>query len=255
MSWFDQLVSSFNRGRASFEGISPQVFAGRLRSKSGVNYLRDWIYGGIDGAITTFAILAGVAGANLSAEIMLIVGLANLLADGFALAAGDYSATKSERDDYERLRAQEQAEIRDVPESEREEIRQIFRAKGFTGEDLERVVKVITADDQRWVSTMLKEEHGLPAEIRSPTIAALTTFSAFGICGAVPLIPVIFNMPHSLVIAGGLTAIVFFTIGGVKSRWSVSNWYQSELETLVIGMTAALIAYGIGAGLNSLVAV
>ena len=183
---------------------------------------------------------------------MLIVGMANLLADGFALAAGDYSATKSEQDDYERLLKKEQYEIREIPHREREEIRQIFISKGFEGDDLERVVEIITANEQRWLKTMLTEEHGLPAEIRSPSIAALTTFSAFSICGAVPLIPFLIGAPNSLFLAGILTASVFFAIGGVKSRWSTSTWYLSGLETLMIGMAAALIAYGIGAGLHTL---
>ena len=98
------------------------------------NYLRDWIYGGIDGAVTTFAIVAGVAGADLSASIVLILGFANLLADGFAMAASNYIGTKSERDDYERVLGIERRHIALVPEGEREEIRQIFAAKGFTGE-------------------------------------------------------------------------------------------------------------------------
>ena len=104
------------------------------------SYLRDWVYGGIDGAVTTFAVAAGVAGANLSPQIVLILGFANLVADGFSMAVANYSGTKAEREQYERLIAIEHKHIAAIPEGEREEIRQIFAKKGFQGEDLERAV-------------------------------------------------------------------------------------------------------------------
>ena len=108
------------------------------------NYLRDWIYGGIDGAVTTFAIVAGVAGADLAATVVLVLGFANLLADGFAMAASNYSGTKAEHDDYVRVLNIERKHIAILPDGEREEIRQIFAAKGFSGDDLERIVTVIS---------------------------------------------------------------------------------------------------------------
>ena len=95
------------------------------------NYLRDWIYGGIDGAVTTFAIVAGVVGADLATTVVLVLGFANLLADGFAMAASNYIGTKAERDDYDRVLDIERKHIALVPEGEREEIRQIFASKGF----------------------------------------------------------------------------------------------------------------------------
>ncbi len=100
--------------------------------------MRDWIYGAIDGGVTTFAIVAGVVGANLPSAAVLLLGFANLVADGFAMAASNYSGTKVERDEYKRVLDIEQKHIALEPEGEREEIRQIFAAKGFAGDDLER---------------------------------------------------------------------------------------------------------------------
>ena len=154
----------------------------------GISYLRDWIYGGIDGVVTTFAVVAGVVGADLPSRIVLILGLANLVADGFAMAAGNYSGTQAERDDYDRLLAVERKHIAIVPDGEREEIRQIFGAKGFSGDQLERIVDVITADDSRWAKTMVVEEYGLAPTPKSPTLAAFSTFAAFMLCGLVPLV-------------------------------------------------------------------
>ncbi len=125
---------------------SPEAIAARLNEGPKALYLREWVYGGIDGVVTTFAIVAGVVGAGLSANIVLILGLANLLADGFSMAAGSYSATKADKDNYKRLRNREVQHIRDHYDGEIEETRQIFAAKGFEGEELDTMVKSISKD-------------------------------------------------------------------------------------------------------------
>jgi vacuolar iron transporter family protein len=230
-------------------GHTQQAIHDRLATGPRRNYLQDWIYGGIDGAVTTFAIVAGVVGADLPATLILILGFANLLADGFAMAASDYSGTKSERDHYHRVLAVERRHIALVPEGEREEIRQIFAAKGFTSEDLERVVKVITSDSALWTRTMATEEYGLSPTLRSPILAALSTFAAFIVCGCVPL--------TSYLLAGGLipcvfaTGSMFFGVGAIKSHWSPAGWLRSGSETFLIGMTAAALAFAVSLGLRT----
>lgn len=210
------------------------------------SYVRDWIYGGIDGAVTTFAVVSGVAGAELSPLIVLILGFANLIADGFSMAASNFLGTRAEIDDFKRLEKIEYRHIEKFPEGEREEIRQIYREKGFAGEELENAVKLITSDKKRWVQTMLTEEYGLPGEIRSPWKAALATFSAFIVCGLIPLVPYLFGIKNSFGISSLLTGITFFLIGSVKSRWSTSSWLRSGLETFFVGASAAVLAYGVG---------
>lgn len=234
-------------------GHHPGEIARRLEKGPQASYLRDWVYGGIDGAVTTFAVVAGVEGAQLSPAIILILGGANLLADGFSMAAGNYSATKTEIDDKRRLKAVEKRHIRAFPAGEREEIRQIFAAKGFEGEDLERVVEVITATESRWVETMLTEEYGLSVAERSPMRGAIATFAAFFICGSVPLLPFLVGLGQSLAIAAVMTAFVFFVIGSLKSKWSTAPWWASGLETLIIGVLAAGMAYGVGYALKLLI--
>jgi VIT1/CCC1 family predicted Fe2+/Mn2+ transporter len=225
---------------------SPEAISRRLAGSPRQNYLRDWVYGGIDGAVTTFAVVAGVVGAGLSTRTVLILGAANLLADGFSMAASNYSGTKTEKDDKDRLRAVEERHIDLVPEGELEEVRQIFKAKGFDGNRLEAVVEVITADRQRWVETMLREEYGLPETVRSPTIAAANTFLAFLICGLVPLLPFVAGLPESVFLSTASTAAVFFAIGSFKSLWSLMPWWRSGLETLMIGIAAAALAFAAG---------
>ena len=109
---------------------------------------------GIDGAVTTFAVVSGIIGAELSPGIVLILGVANLVADGFSMAASNYAGTRTERDELRYWEAVEHRHVDTVPEGEREEVRQIFREKGLTGADLERVVAAITEERERWVRTM-----------------------------------------------------------------------------------------------------
>jgi vacuolar iron transporter family protein len=226
-----------------------QAIKERLARGPHSNYLRDWIYGGIDGAVTTFAVVAGVAGADLAATVVLVLGFANLMADGFAMAASNYSGTKAERDDYVRVLGVERKHIALAPEGEREEIRQIFAAKGFAGDDLERIVAVISADPRLWAETMAVEEYGLSPMPRSAAIAGLSTFVAFIVCGLIPLLTYLW--------AGGLAAsaiaaaITFFGVGAIKSRWSPAPWWRSGLETFSIGMSAAAVAFLVGFGLKT----
>lgn len=232
---------------------SREAIRRRLAEGQAHSYLRDWVYGGIDGAVTTFAIVAGVVGAQLSSGIILILGIANLLADGLSMAAGNYLATRAEHDELRHAEAIERRHIALAPEGEREEVREILRSRGIHGELLERVVEMITADRDRWVRLMLRFEYGLPARIRSAWRAAGATLSAFVLCGLVPLVPFIVGTREPFWTAAGATGFVFAAIGAVKSRWSTHSWWRSALETLAIGGGAAAVAYGIGAWLRSFV--
>ncbi len=248
------LKGDFDRKRCCMHALehshTREAIRERLARGPRSNYLRDWIYGGIDGAVTTFAVVAGVAGADLATTVVLILGFANLLADGFAMAASNYSGTKAERDDYDRVLGIERKHIALEPDGEREEIRQIFAGKGFAGDDLERIVTVITSDRVLWTKTMAVEEYGLSPAVRSPVLAALSTFTAFILCGLVPLV--------TYLSAGGLAWCVvaagatFFGVGAIKSRWSPAAWWRSGLETFVIGMSAAAVAFAVGFGLKAL---
>jgi VIT1/CCC1 family predicted Fe2+/Mn2+ transporter len=185
--------------------------------------------------------------------VVLILGAANLVADGFSMAASNYSGTKTEHEELARLRAVEERHIEVVPDGEREEIRQIFRAKGFEGDQLEQAVAVITGDRERWVNTMLAEEYGLPKVVRSPLKAAASTFAAFVLCGAIPLLPFLFQTAGRFEVSVVVTALVFFLIGSTKSHWSPVSWWRSGAETMAIGLGAAALAYVVGALLRSVV--
>jgi VIT1/CCC1 family predicted Fe2+/Mn2+ transporter len=233
---------------------SEQAIRERIRNSTRRhNYIRDWVYGGIDGAVTTFAIVSGVVGADLSNKVIVILGLANIVADGFSMAASNFLGTKAEHDEIKHWENVEKRHIEEAPEGEKNEIREIFRQKGFAGADLENAVNVITSSHQQWIQTMLKEEYGLPLEIRSAWLAATATFVSFVLCGFVPLLPYLLGWGSDFVMSSVLTGVVFFAIGSVKSIWSVDGWWESGSKSLLVGALAAALAYGVGYFLKTLV--
>jgi len=236
---------------------TPGAIRSRLAAATSHSYLRDFVYGAMDGAVTTFAVVSGTAGASLEPGIAIILGLANLLADGFSMAVGNYLSTKTEHEVVQRARRTEEAHIDQIPEGEREEIRQIFAGKGFDGEVLQQIVEVITNDRRQWVDTMITEEHGLRLESPSPIIAALVTFGAFILAGLVPLVPFLFidkKSPDYLFVASSMaTVVTFFFIGWFKGHLLLRSRWRSAAETLVVGIVAAVLAYGVGAWLHGIV--
>lgn len=223
-----------------------QAIEARLNGTSRFSYLRDCVYGAIDGAVTTFAIVAGVQGAGLSPSIIVILGAANIVADGFSMAAGNYSATKADLDDRKRIIEVEEKHIRDFRSGETEELRQILIRRGLSGETLENAVKLITADEKKWIGFMLTDEYGLAQSEERPVRAALATFAAFLLAGCVPLLPFVFKFPNAFETSVVTTAATFFLIGTAKSRWSLAKWWYSGSETLFIGSVAASVAYLVG---------
>ena len=234
---------------------TPAAIRRRLERGASPSYLRDFLFGAIDGTVTTFAVVSGVAGAGLATEVIVILGSANLLADGFSMAASNYLGSRAEEQLRDKMRRMEEDHIASYPQGEEEEIRQIFRQKGFDGEDLERAVLTITGKPERWVETMLTEEHGLPANPPRPWKAALATFTAFLAVGAVPLLPYLVgltgrSLEDPFAWSAWMTAVAFFGTGAAKSRFIGQSWWFSGLETLALGGAAAALAYGVGKALG-----
>ena len=237
---------------------TPEQIRQRLNAGTKPGYLADFVYGAIDGTVTTFAVVSGVAGAELSSGIVIVLGLANLVGDGFSMAASNYLGTRVDQQLNRKARATELAHIENYPEGEREEIRQIFASKGFEGNDLERAVAIITADRERWISTMLTEELGMSLIVRSPLLAASATLAAFVSVGILPLSAFIVEAisPDSITNAyrwsSVMTAVAFFAVGAIKSTFVQQKWYWSGVETLALGGAAAMLAYIVGMALGGL---
>ena len=241
------------------ETHTPSAIKERLESGPKNSYLKDFIYGSIDGIVTTFAIVSGVIGAELSSGIIIILGLANLLADGFSMGVSNYLGTKSENELIDKAKSEELDHIKHYPEGEKEEIRQIFSKKGFSGDELENAVETITSDLNRWVETMLQDELGFSLSKKSAIKSGLATLIAFILIGFIPLASFVINWMKPGIIekpflySAVFTGIAFFLVGAYKTKFVGKNWFINGLEVLFVGGSAAFIAFYIGRLLKTLV--
>lgn len=232
---------------------NPEAIRQRLQEKHSHNYLGDAILGGIDGAVTTFAVIAGAVGGGFSSVVVVVLGFAKLVADAFSMAVSNYLSTKSDQDRIDNARQMEERHIDLHPEGEREEVRQIYSQKGFEGEMLEDTVKVITGDRQLWVDTMLREELGMQIKAPDPIRAGVVTFLAFIGIGIPSLLPFLFpGLPtnQTFLISAVITGLVFILIGMVRGMVMGRSIIRSAIQTLAMGGGAALLAYVVGSWLR-----
>lgn len=224
-------------------------------------FVPEFVYGGIDGAVTTFAVVAASAGAGLSPSIVLIMGISNMLADGLSMSIGSFLSTKTDVERYDHIKSEEYAEIKKFPEDEVEEIREIYRAKGFEGEVLEQIVAHVTANKDLWVKEMMIGEHGMIREDKHPSANALMTFISFCLLGSIPISPYVYalvtktELPDAFFIACVTTGMAFALIGYLKGLVNQTNKIKAVAETLFLGGIAAAVAYGVGDWLEKIITV
>lgn len=222
------------------------------------NWLPDFVYAGIDGSVTTFAVVAGVVGADLSTPVILILGFANLFADGFSMATGKYLSDKAELERMQYLRAIEERSIIEKPKEEKKEIEVILKSFGFRGEDLSRAKKVIFKNPEAWVNLMMNHELNIIEDNVEPAKGAAVTVLAFVTIGLIPLLGYIFQrflpVDSNYLFAGTClsTLLALFFVGTVKSRFSKKSWVVAGLETSAVGGFAASIAFFVGYFLQNL---
>lgn len=232
---------------------SPEAIRARLGMPKPPSLLRDAVLGATDGCVTTFAVVAGAVGGGLSDAVVIILGFSNLLADGFSMAAGILLGGRAVNEELERVRREERAHIERYPEGEKEEIRQIFASKGFGGDVLEKIVSVIAGDKRLWVETMITEELKMAPWDAKPRRSAWAVFGSFCLAGTAPLSPFILPGlgPQESFRASCLaTAATFVLVGYVKGRMVKGPAWKSGLHTLLLGGSAASLAYAMGFALS-----
>lgn len=235
--------------RRSDEEHTPEAIRARLGSPAPPSLIRDAVLGAIDGCVTTFAVVAGATGGNISGRVILILGFSNLIADGFSMAASNYLGAKSLDEELEKAETDELGQIDNAPEGEREEVRQIFAAKGIQGDLLEKVTSIVTGNRTIWMRTMITEELGLRIGKARPLRAGTATFAAFILAGSIPLSAFIVPSlsPGIRFTASCLaTTTAFIAIGLLKGRILRRPLVNSALQTLILGGSAAGLAYVAG---------
>jgi DNA damage-binding protein 1 len=232
--------------------------------KESGQYIKAAVFGGLDGIITTFAVVASVAGANLSTGIVIIMGFSNLIADGISMGFGEFVSMQSEKDYVQAERNREEWEYDNGFEGEVKEMVELYMEKGFSKKEAEGIISVMAGHKDFFIDHMMVQELGMmpPDPEESAWKSGLVMFFSFLIFGLIPLLSYLafstINFPSNkenalFAIACVLTAVALFALGAIKSKFSTQSWWRSGLWVLLNGTLAAAAAYLIGFGLEALV--
>ncbi|MBI5413381.1 VIT1/CCC1 transporter family protein [Candidatus Peregrinibacteria bacterium] len=237
-----------------------------LHSKIGGS-LKEAVFGFNDGVVSTFAVIAGLTGGLTSEKTILLGALATLTAGAFSMGLGTFLGSKSEKDLYESERRREMDEMKNIPERERQEIRDIYEERGFKGELLEKVVDVITSDEKVWLDVMMKEELGFVENPPTPWKDGIVMSTAFVIGSFIPTLPyllpktrimciaepciqptarLIWGLPAIFIVSLGISLVGLLLAGALKTRFTRRNIFLSALESLAVGSLAAGGSYMVG---------
>ena len=218
-------------------------------------YIGDFVFGANDGIVTTFAVVAAATGAGFGSGIIIIIGIASIVADGFSMGISNLLSLRSERDFIRMQRRREEWEVENYPEVEQAETRNILKRWGFSDELVEDGTSAISRNKERWVDFLMREELDLKeGEDAHPIKHGIVTFVAFIAAGFLPLLPYFFagDPFWQFLISGVLAAATFFAVGILRTFVTEGNALKNGLEILVVGGFAAAVAYGIGLGIKTI---
>ena len=229
---------------------------GRQHTNYGSGTLRAGVFGVNDGLVSNTCLVMGVAGAGTSSSIILLTGVAGLLAGAFSMAAGEFISMLSQREMFEHQIAQEKDELERYPEEEAEELALIYEARGVPLDEARRIAKHIIKDPEKALDAMTREELGLnPDELGSPVGAAISSFLTFSVGASMPLIPYVLGYDkEGIVISAAIAGAALFCVGAALSLFSGRNAVLGGLRMLAIGSAAAAATYYIGSLLGASVA-
>src|SRR5262245_10701432 len=222
----------------------------RASSKSGA--LRAAIFGVNDGLVSNLSLIFGVAGAGVDNDVVIVAGVAGLVAGAFSMAAGEYISVRTQREVYERLIHLEAHEIGSDPETERQELAEIYVRKGISRDLSERLATELMRDPETALETHAREELGLDKEgLGSPGAAAGSSFVMFAVGAFVPLLPFLVSSGTSAVVASAvLSGLALFGVGAAMSYLTGRPWLLSGLRMLAVGGSAAAVTFLVGELLN-----
>jgi VIT1/CCC1 family predicted Fe2+/Mn2+ transporter len=214
--------------------------------------MRDVIFGLNDGLVTSIGFVSGVTGAVIQSHVVVLTGIAQLVAGAVAMFIGAYLSNKSQQEFFYKEIAREQREIKEIPDVEKQEIRDIYQEMGFKPEEVEMIVNRITSDEKLWVRFMMREELGiLDDDLESPVKAGTVMGVTFLAGGFFPLVPYFFTSDTlaALNISVIVSVLVFFLIGVGKSKLTKMHWFRSGMQVTCLGGLAAGVGFLIGKGI------
>jgi len=231
------------------------------KHKKGADFLKSIIYGGLDGIMTTFAVVTATAGATLGSQVVLVLGISNLIANAISMGVGDFISDKAESDHARAERLREKWEYDNFPKGEIDEMIELYEKKGMQVEHAKELVAALLKHEDIFIDTMMVEELGIvpPDPSDSPAKSGLVTATSFIVCGIIPLIPfIIGSAVHTQFevlfgVSCALVGVVMFGLGAVTSIFTILPWWKGGLYMLVIGALGAIASYLIGWGIGEAV--
>jgi len=249
------------RGMAIYSPRAPEGMSGgghlaplpgaverRHRGLGGGGNLRAAVFGINDGLVSNASLIFGVAGASSDPHMVILTGVAGLTAGAFAMAAGEFVSVQSQRELYEYQIGLERDELAEYPEAEAQELALIYKAKGLSTADAQRLSRKLLSDPETALDTLAREELGLnPDELGSPWGAAISSLLSFAAGAALPLLPFLFSTPaRALPLAAVITGLALFIVGATLSLFTGRNALASGMRMLLLGAAAAAVTYGVG---------
>lgn len=211
------------------------------------SFLREMVFGANDGLVSNVALVAGVAGGTSNPSVILLGGVAGLVAGAVSMALGAYVSTKSEHEFRDSEESRERWEVEHMREQELAETRHIFRLKGITGPLLDEVVDAVSRDHEQWVKLMMTEELGFSDQPPQPKLSAVIMGIAFSIGASFPVVPYIFiDGVSAFAISLSLTGAALFGVGALRARLTTGSTVRKGMEMVVLGAAAVAIANLIG---------
>ncbi len=216
------------------------------RHPHGGDWLREIVFGLNDGLVTTLVFILAVS--TVAHGRLVQIALGELLAGGVSMGLGGYLSSRTANEILEQRIATERHEIASEPEEERAELRAIYQSKGLRGALLDNVIHHLTADDERWLRSMVRDELGVVSDERErPWLQGLLVGVSFMGGALVPILPFFLSLPLPQIWAYGLTALTAIALGIVKSRYTLKGPLRNGLELLAVVTVGTLGGVAIGA--------
>ncbi len=209
--------------------------------------IKEFVFGIQDGTLTTLGVVTGVTGALAESSIIILAGIVTLVTEAISMGMGEYLSTKSEIEVYQHEIGLEKKEIEEVPYLERKEVEDIFRAKGFRGRLLDKVVGKVISDKSVWLDVMMHDELGFPEKFEDPKKLGMLMLITSLIGGAIPIVPYLFFQPSTaVVLTVAFTAISLFAVGAAKTVVTKGSWLKGGTEMMLVGMLVSFVGFALG---------
>lgn len=219
-----------------------------LQNNGLLGSIRELVFGLEDSLVSTLGVVVGVGAGTADAKVVMLSGVVLVIVEALSMAAGSFISSKSHREMLEQAVKEEEWEIENEPEEEKEELRAMYKMRGFSDDEVEILVRRVTADKKLWLEEMMSKELKInAADLEEPGKNAFVMFFSYLAGGVIPIVPfALLAVPSAMAVSAALTIFTLFVIGFIKGRVLSHDGWKSGLELMLVSSAAAGIGYLIG---------